>query len=137
MSHKYYKNMVRVLRLQMKTGYRSEIPAEYEFMKMYPPLHRDTAVQKRVVKPHRIPYLYLYRGAVAKNPVENQMLFPSCFYHEFYLQLHCMRVYKTCFPFMYLQVTFALLSSLNFHIFSSRHILAVRGRSCVSSVLAI
>ena len=60
---------MRVLRLQMKTGFRKEIPAEYEFMKMYPPLHRDTAISKREVTARKIPYLYLYKGAVAKNPV--------------------------------------------------------------------
>lgn len=64
-------NVLRHIRLQLKTGYMKEPPPEYEFMKKYPALSRDT--QERFHKPQvrKIPYYDLYMSAVQKNPLYN------------------------------------------------------------------
>ena len=83
MSHRYYNNIFRVLRLQMKTNYVAEPPPEYEFMRRYPPLHRDTATKKTPLRAHRIPYIRLYRKAVGKKILyADERVYPAYWMHE-------------------------------------------------------
>lgn len=71
------------MRLQMKTNYISETPPEYEFMRRFPPLHRDTATKKVSVKPHRIPYIHLYKKAVGRNPLHaDEKVYPAYWMYE-------------------------------------------------------
>ena len=65
---KYNTNMVRLVRIQVKTGYLRAEPESYVFLKRYPPLNRDSASPIRKLKISSIPYLRLYEDAVAKNP---------------------------------------------------------------------
>ena len=75
----------------MKTGYRQDVSAEYEFMKKYPPLHRDTAVKRKEFKPHHIPYIKLYEKAVTRNPV---MLSLGPFVSFFVVCVLCITAHK-------------------------------------------
>lgn len=65
---KYNTNLVRLVRIQVKTGYLKSEPESYVFLKRYPPLGRDGASPIRKLKITSIPYLRLYEDAVAKNP---------------------------------------------------------------------
>ena len=67
----------------MKTNYIAEPPPEYEFMRRYPPLHRDTAAKKSSLSPHRIPYIHLYRKAAGKNLLHaDERVYPAYWIHE-------------------------------------------------------
>lgn len=59
---------MRLIRIQLKSGYIKSEPLGYAFMKRYPPLTRDTAPPVRKLEISSIPYLRLYEDAVAKNP---------------------------------------------------------------------
>jgi hypothetical protein len=61
-------NIMRLVRIQLKSGYIKSEPLAYAFMKRYPPLTRDTAPPIRKLEIASIPYLRLYEDAVAKNP---------------------------------------------------------------------
>ena len=61
-------NVMRLMRIQLKSGYVKVEPEAYTFMKRYPPLTRDSAKVIRKVEVTTIPYLRLYEDALAKNP---------------------------------------------------------------------
>jgi hypothetical protein len=61
-------NIMRLVRIQLKSGYIKSEPLAYAFMKRYPPLTRDTAPPIRKLEIASIPYLRLYEDAVNKNP---------------------------------------------------------------------
>lgn len=71
-------NILRNLRLQLKTGYLREEPIEYNYMRRYPPLSRDTIPLENRLKDVHIPYVDLYRKAVSKNPLYlDEKVFPA------------------------------------------------------------
>lgn len=74
MSRSYYQNVFRVLRLQLKSGYRQEEPPEMTFMKRYPPVC-GIAPKRKVDPVKTIPYISLFNKAVAKNPVMSYIRF--------------------------------------------------------------
>ena len=61
-------NVVRNIRLQLKTGFMLKEPDAYRFMKRYPPLSRDTAPPIRKIQKMDIPYIHLYNKALERNP---------------------------------------------------------------------
>jgi hypothetical protein len=76
-------NIMRSLRLQLKCGYLKKEPAEYAFMKRYPPLSRDTAPPVRKVQARNIPYLGLYEKVVQKNPMyADERVYPAYWQNE-------------------------------------------------------
>ena len=76
-------NILRNLRLQLKTGYLREEPVEYNYMRRYPPLSRDTIPMESRMKDVSVPYVELYRKAVSKNPLYlDEKVFPAFGYQE-------------------------------------------------------
>ena len=76
-------NILRNLRLQLKTGFLQKEPAAYKFLQRYPPLARDTAPPVRKVVRRNIPYLKYYENAVAKNPLyADEKVYPAYWAHE-------------------------------------------------------
>lgn len=65
------KNFARAIRLQLKTGYISEAPEAYQFLKRYPPSydHIQPLTDENEIKAQQVPYLHLYHKAVEKNPL--------------------------------------------------------------------
>jgi len=76
-------NMLRQLRLQIKTGFiRRELP-EYEFMRRYPPLNRDTAAPYKKIEGRQLPYLNLYEKALSRNPLYlDERVYPAYWKEE-------------------------------------------------------
>ena len=62
-------NVVRQIRLQLKTGFLRKEPPEYTFLRRYPPMNRDRAPPYHKVPFKQIPYLKLYEKAVQRNPL--------------------------------------------------------------------
>lgn len=62
-------NILRNIRLQLKTGYLREEPIEYQYMKRHPPLSRSSVSPYLRVNAIDVPYLGLYNKAIAKNPL--------------------------------------------------------------------
>ncbi len=62
-------NVVRQIRLQLKTGFLKKEPAEYTFLRRYPPMLRDRAPAYHNVSFKQIPYMKLYEKAVQNNPL--------------------------------------------------------------------
>ena len=76
-------NILRKLRLQLKSGYLKKEPASYLYMKRYPPLMRDTAPIVNNVNINTIPYMKLYKDAVDKNPIyADERVYPAYWQHE-------------------------------------------------------
>ena len=76
-------NILRNLRLQLKTGFLQKEPAAYKFLQRYPPLSRDTAPPVRQVETRTIPYLKYYEKAVAANPMyADEKVYPAYWVHE-------------------------------------------------------
>jgi len=76
-------NILRNLRLQLKTGFLQKEPPAYKFLQRYPPLSRDTAPPVRKIKTRNIPYLKYYENAVAKNPMyADEKVYPAYWAHE-------------------------------------------------------
>lgn len=77
------KNIIRELRLQLKTGFLRSEPAAYTFMKRYPPLGRDTKPSFHQIEEKNIPYLGLYDKIVAQNPLYNdERVYPAYWQSE-------------------------------------------------------
>lgn len=58
-------NVMQALRLQIKIGYMKTPPSEYEFLRRYPPLNRDSRPPIRKIEVHKsIPYAKYYENAV-------------------------------------------------------------------------
>ncbi len=76
-------NVLRQLRLQVKTGYiRRELP-EYEFMRRYPPLNRDTATAYKKIDGRQLPYMKLYEKALSRNPLYlDERVYPAYWKEE-------------------------------------------------------
>lgn len=62
-------NIARGIRLRLKTGYLKEEPAEYVFMKRYPPVTGNRANVVRPMEAKSIPYLKLYDKIIKRNPL--------------------------------------------------------------------
>jgi hypothetical protein len=76
-------NILRNLRMQIKSGYLKEAPPEYNFMLKYPPLNRDKAPPIRKLETRTIPYLKLYNQAIARNPIlKDEKVYPAFWQHE-------------------------------------------------------
>ena len=76
-------NIMRKLRLQLKTGFLQKEPAAYKFMQRYPPLSRDTAPPVRKVETRNVPYLKYYENAVAQNALySDEKVYPAYWAHE-------------------------------------------------------
>ena len=76
-------NILRTVRLQLKSGYLKQEPPSYTFMKRYPPLSRDTAPPVRKIERINIPYLKQYEGVLAKNPMyADERVYPAYWQHE-------------------------------------------------------
>jgi hypothetical protein len=56
-------NLLRTLRLQLKSGYRLEEPREYQFLKKLPPYNHVNAYET-----HEVPYIRLLKKAMKNNP---------------------------------------------------------------------
>lgn len=76
-------NILRNLRLQLKTGFLQKEPPSYKFLQRYPPLSRDTAPPVRPLVKRNIPYLKYYENAVANNPLyADEKVYPAYWAHE-------------------------------------------------------
>jgi hypothetical protein len=76
-------NIMRSIRLQMKSGYMKSAPEAYTFLRRYPPLNRDTALPVRKVETRNIPYLHLYEKVQSKNPLySDEKVYPAYWAHE-------------------------------------------------------
>lgn len=76
-------NILRNLRVQMKTGFLREQPIEYNYLRRFPPLSRDTLPASLKTKEVFIPYANLYRKVVAKNPMYlDEKVYPAFGYQE-------------------------------------------------------
>jgi hypothetical protein len=73
---------MRTLRLQLKSGFRRREPPEYKFMKRYPPLSRDTKPRFHELDYKNIPYLELFKKAMARSPVYNERVYPAYWQQE-------------------------------------------------------
>ena len=80
---KYSFNMMKMIRIQVKSGYMKKEPEAFTFMKRYPPLTRDRAAPVRKLQVNSIPYLRLYEDAVARNPrYLDERVFPAYWQQE-------------------------------------------------------
>ncbi|KAJ1409660.1 hypothetical protein B484DRAFT_403134 [Ochromonadaceae sp. CCMP2298] len=75
-------HIMRTLRLQLKSGFRRREPPEYKFMKRYPPLSRDTKPRFHELDYKNIPYLELFKKAMARSPVYNERVYPAYWQQE-------------------------------------------------------
>ena len=76
-------NIMRSIRVQMKTGYMKSAPEAYTFLRRYPPLNRDTSLPVRKVETRNIPYLHLYEKVQHKNPLySDEKVYPAYWAHE-------------------------------------------------------
>ena len=76
-------NILRTVRLQLKSGYLKSEPTSYTFMKRYPPLSRDTAPPVRKIERINIPYLRQYENVVARNPIyADERVYPAYWQQE-------------------------------------------------------
>ena len=76
-------NILRNLRIQMKTGFLRDQPAEYDYLRRFPPLSRDTLPQSLKTKEVFIPYVDLYHKAVARNPMYlDEKVYPAFGHQE-------------------------------------------------------
>jgi hypothetical protein len=92
-----HKNFARLIRLQLKTGYISEAPDAYQFLKRYPPNTRYSKPPIEEVKPTKIPYYHLYEKAVERNPLyADEKMYPA-FWQE---EPHALLLAKKQFQFM-------------------------------------
>lgn len=62
-------NVVRQIRMQLKTGFLKKPPPEYTFLRRYPPMLRDRTPPFHDVSFKQIPYVKLYEKAVQRNPL--------------------------------------------------------------------
>ena len=74
-------HLLRLLRLQIKSGFLKEEPEAYTFLRRYPP---STPVSNPANKQeYKIPYLKLYKKAVDKNPLfADEKVFPAFWREE-------------------------------------------------------
>ena len=80
---KHNFNIMRLLRIQIKSGYKKVEPPDYLFMKRYPPLGRESAIPVRKLEVTTIPYLRLYEDAIAKNPrYMDERVYPAYWQQE-------------------------------------------------------
>jgi hypothetical protein len=75
-------HIMRILRLQLKSGFRRREPPEYTFMKRYPPLSRDTKPRFHEMDYKNIPYLELFKKAMARSPIYNERVYPAYWQQE-------------------------------------------------------
>lgn len=76
-------NVMRHIRLQLKTGFMKKEPIEYQLMKRYPPLYRDTQQRYHKVQEKDIPYYSLYEAAIEKNPLyQDEKVYPAYWKQE-------------------------------------------------------
>ena len=75
-------NMFRMLRLQLKTGFIRNEPAEYNFLKRYPPLTRDNVPRFHKFTKRTVPYMELYEKAVTKHPKYDESIYPAYWQQE-------------------------------------------------------
>lgn len=67
----------------MKTGYWKKEPDDYHFLLRYPPLSRDTAPPVTYIKPHRIPYVHLYKRIIEDDPIlRDETVYPAYWQEE-------------------------------------------------------
>ena len=71
-----------MLRLQLKTGFIRHEPAEYNFMKRYPPLTRDNAPRFHKFTKKTVPYMELYEKALTKHPRYDESIYPAYWQQE-------------------------------------------------------
>jgi hypothetical protein len=82
-ARKGHFNVMRTLRIQLKSGYLRDEPPSYTFMKRYPPLDRSDSPPVRKLELNSIPYMRLYEDAVAKNPLyADDTVFPAYWQQE-------------------------------------------------------
>lgn len=76
-------NILRGLRLQLKTGFLQKEPDAYRFLQRYPPLSRDSAPPVRKIERRNIPYLKYYEAALTNNPLyADEHVYPAYWAHE-------------------------------------------------------
>ena len=76
------KHIMRQLRLQLKSGYMQKEPAEYTFMKRYPPLHRDSKPSFDKLDRGKVPYVDLYQKVIERNPLYEERVYPAYWQQE-------------------------------------------------------
>lgn len=76
-------NIMRNIRLRVKTGWLKESPPEYTFMKRYPPIPTTTQPDYRKVSIDKIPYMQLYDKVIERNPLYvDERLYPAYWEHQ-------------------------------------------------------
>lgn len=77
------QNILRNIRLRLKTGYLKEVPVEYNFMKRYPPIlgHKQNAMRR--LEAQKIPYMKIYDKVVERNPLYvDERIYPAYWEHD-------------------------------------------------------
>lgn len=74
--------IMRAIRLQLKSGFLKEEPAELTFLKRYPPINRETKANFHKLEEKNVPYLDLLDKAIDRNPVYDERVYPAYRHHE-------------------------------------------------------
>lgn len=77
------KNIARLIRVQLKTGYIREAPLAYLFLQRYPPVVRHTKPPIEKIKTEKLPFMRLYDKAVERNAIyADERVYPAFWQHE-------------------------------------------------------
>lgn len=82
MSARKNPNIMRAIRLQLKSGFMKTEPPEYTFMKRYPPMFRSGQPTFHEIKTQKIPYLDLLEKAAQANPLYGESVYPAYWQDE-------------------------------------------------------
>ena len=75
-------NVMRQVRLQLKTGFLWAEPPEYIFMKRHPPSFSDARPKYQKIEARNIPYLDLFNKAMDRNPKYAETVYPAYWQQE-------------------------------------------------------
>jgi len=62
-------NLLRLLRLQLKTGFLRNEPPEYQYLRRYPPFASDTLPKEHRIRTVDVPHAAYYQKVVERNPL--------------------------------------------------------------------
>jgi hypothetical protein len=62
-------NVLRLLRLQLKTGFLRNEPAEYPYLRRYPPFASDTLPKEHRIRSVDVPHAEYYQKVIERNPL--------------------------------------------------------------------
>ena len=76
-------NMMRALRLRIKTGWLKEPPPDYVFLKRYPPATPARPGLYKNIQIENLPYIKLYDKVIERNPLfVDERVYPAYWEHQ-------------------------------------------------------